>query len=655
MILTRNTHSIKNTALAIVAAMALLACNSGSDAAETTKSAAASAKVEAQATAAQAVENIEFSNYLTRPPEEDVVYFMLPDRFENGDPSNDTGGFPGGKLDHGFDPTHKGFYHGGDLKGLTSRLDYIKDMGASAIWLGPIYKNKPVQGADPWISAGYHGYWITDFTSVDPHLGTNAELKTFVEEAHKRNMKVYLDIITNHTADVISFRECHDPDYKGDNKVTDGCKYRSVADYPYTTKGGVTGPAINDGFMGDEDQHQTAENFAKLTRQDYAYTPYVPEAERDVKVPAWLNDVKYYHNRGETTFEGESGLYGDFAGLDDLFTEHPDVVDGMIEVFKNWISDYKMDGFRIDTTRHVNPNFWKQFLPAMKEHAAEEGILNFYMFGEVYNPDPAALARYTRVDGFDQVLDFGFQSAVFDVVSGKTGTDRFDRFLDADSLYGEATKNGRTQPTFLGNHDMGRFSGMVKLENPSISQEELLERTKLAHGLMMFMRGIPVIYSGSEQGFVSDGNDQSAREDMFPSQTAVYNDNNLIGTNATTAESNFDENHPLYRYIAQTSAIRRDHNALSRGEMIPRLTQKDGPIFVFSRFDPETGHEYVIAANTGAEAQNFNITIDSGSEELQTLLGSCGVWNTRGNVSLELPPFGLSVCRSSTPSTRFGK
>jgi len=617
---THTPSSFKGALIIGAATIALAACGaaSTSTASEASATAQNSQSTPAAATS-QPAENTDFSDYLSRAPEDDVVYFMLPDRFENGDPSNDTGGFPGGKLYHGFNPTHKGFYHGGDLKGLTSRLDYIKGMGASAIWLGPIYKNKPVQGTDPWISAGYHGYWITDFTSVDPHLGTNAELKSFVDEAHKRGMKVYLDIITNHTADVISFRECHDPNYKGDDKVTDGCKYRSLADYPYTTKGGVDGPAINDGFMGDEEHHQTAENFAKLTRQDFAYTPYVPEGEKDVKVPAWLNDVKYYHNRGETTYEGESGLYGDFAGLDDLNTEHPEVVDGMIDIFKGWITDYRMDGFRIDTTRHVNPNFWKQFLPAMKEHAAKEGIPNFYMFGEVF-----------------------------------TGTDRFDRFLDADSLYGEATKKGRTQPTFLGNHDMGRFSGMVKNENPDMSQDELLARTKLAHGLMMFMRGVPVIYSGSEQGFVSDGNDQSAREDMFPSQTAVYNDNDLIGTDATTAESNFDTSHPLYRYIAQTAAIRRAHPALSRGETLPRLTEKDGHIFAFSRFDPNTGHEYLIAANTGSKARSFNVVIDSGSKDLETLLGECGVMKTTGVVSLDVTPFGLTVCRSATPSTRFG-
>jgi len=201
----------------------------------------------------------------------------------------------------------------------------------------------------------------------------------------------------------------------------------------------------------------------------------------------------------------------------------------------------------------------------------------------------------------------------------------------------------------------GRFAGMVKIENPKMDQDELLARTKLAHGLMMFMRGVPVIYSGDEQGFVSDGNDQSAREDMFPSRTAVYNDNDLIGTDATTAESNFDVDHPLYRYIADTAAIRRAHPALSRGEMLPRLTEKDGSLFAFSRFDPETGHEYLIASNTGAEARSVNITVDAGSSNMTALMGACGTMKTTGTVSLDVPAFGLIVCRSATPSTRFGK
>jgi alpha-amylase len=129
----------------------------------------------------------------------------MADRFENGDTGNDRGGIPGDDpLQHGFDPKSRGFYQGGDLKGLFERIDYIQGLGTTSIWLTPSFKNKAVQLEDG-PSAGYHGYWVTDFTQIDPHLGTNEDLRALVDAAHARGMKVYFDIITNHTADVIGY------------------------------------------------------------------------------------------------------------------------------------------------------------------------------------------------------------------------------------------------------------------------------------------------------------------------------------------------------------------------------------------------------------------------------------------------------------------
>ena len=161
----------------------------------------------------------ELSDVRARLPEDELIYFLLPDRFENGDAANDRGGIKGDRLAHGYDPSHKGFYHGGDLKGLIKQLDYLQAMGITAIWLAPVFKNKPVQGPPGQESSGYHGYWVTDFTQVDPHLGTNADFKAFVDSAHGRSMKVYMDIIANHTADVIQYKGC----------PIQACKYRSIA------------------------------------------------------------------------------------------------------------------------------------------------------------------------------------------------------------------------------------------------------------------------------------------------------------------------------------------------------------------------------------------------------------------------------------------
>ncbi|EAQ27856.1 alpha-amylase family protein [Erythrobacter sp. NAP1] len=578
------------------------------------------------------------SSFRDRLPEDEVVYFVLPDRFANGDASNDRGGLTGTALDHGYDPTHKGFYHGGDLAGLTARLDYLEGMGVTAIWFAPIFKNKPVQGPEGQESAGYHGYWVTDFTSIDPHFGTNEEFKAFVDAAHARGMKVYMDIITNHTADVIQYAEGYD--------------YRSLADYPYTRRGGVDSEPINEGFLGDD--VQTAENFAKLTSPDYANVPFVPGAERDAKVPAWLNDPIYYHNRGSTTFSGESSRYGDFAGLDDLYTEHPRVLEGMIDIYASWITRFGIDGFRIDTAKHVNPEFWQSFVPAMLETAEAEGIPNFLIFGEVYSASPNSgyLAQFTRRDGFPAVLDFAFQASMQEAISRGAPTTVIVDMFDGDVNYEGGEEAARAMPTFLGNHDMGRFSTLIKADNPDISQDELLSRVKLGHAMLMTLRGNPVIYYGDEQGFVGDGNDQAAREDMFPSVTDSYNDNALIGTDATTADENFDTAHPLYVLVREFAKVRANHAALRRGKQVTRTYNDTGPgLISFSRFDPETGDEYLLAFNTSSEALSVASTIGYTARKLETLGGSCPAEvSAPGSVALELRPYGWCIARVSETS-----
>lgn len=587
------------------------------------------------ALAALAASPVAAESYRDRTPEQEVIYFVLPDRFANGNESNDRGGITGDRLDHGFDPAHKGFYHGGDLAGLTERLDYIQSLGATAIWLGPIYKNKPVQGSPGNESSGYHGYWITDFTQVDPHFGTREEMKRFVDAAHARGMKVYLDIITNHTADVIKYRECPEND----------CAYRGHADYPYSTRGDAEGERINRGFSGVEEQ--TAENFAKLTSTDYAYTPYVPEGEEDVKVPAWLNDPAYYHNRGDTTFSGESSTFGDFAGLDDLFTENPRVIQGFIDIFGAWIDEFGIDGFRIDTARHVNPEFWQAFVPAMLERAEARGIPNFHIFGEVYDGDPGALARFTRVDGFPSVLDFAFQGTVTDVVAKGAPTARLARMFEADVLYEGGADAAKRLPIFLGNHDMGRFARFVREAHPDASDEEVLKRVILGHAMMFFSRGVPVIYYGDEQGFVGDGGDQDARADMFPSQVATYNDNDLVGTDATTAQANFDRSHPLYRAIAGMAEVRAADPALRSGDQVVRAYGDEPGLFAFSRRLPGGAGETLAVFNTGTKPIVAQVQVDTDSLAWTSLHGPCAATATApGSYRVEVAPLGYLVCKA---------
>ncbi len=576
------------------------------------------------------------SDYRARLPQDEVIYFLLPDRFENGDPTNDRGGLTGGPMVTGFDPTAKGFYHGGDLKGLTKRLDYIQALGATAIWVGPIFKNKPVQGGPGHQSAGYHGYWITDFTQVDPHLGSNADFAALVTAAHGRGMKVYMDIIVNHTADVIQYRECVGK--------TD-CPYRSRADYPYQRRLGTGGAAINPGFLSDG--VRTVDNFARLTRSDYAYTPFVPAAERTVKVPTWLNNVRYYHNRGDTTYRNESSTMGDFVGLDDLMTEDPRVVSGMIDIFGGWIDRYGIDGFRIDTARHVDPEFWTQFVPAMTARAAAKGIPNFHIFGEVSDHEvrPAVLAQHTIVDKLPAVLDFAFRQAIVETVAGTRGTDAFEALFDGDALYAKGFDTAVTLPTFTGNHDDGRFATFVRKAFPQADDAEVLARVKLSNAMLLTLRGVPTIYSGDEQGFVSDGNDQDAREDMFASKVAVYNDNRLIGTTGTTATAHFTQDNPLFEQTAMLARLRTATPALTRGTQTLRAREEKPGLLAISRFDPATAAEVLLAFSTSTTPLVRQVEIGVGATTATTLAGQgCGRVAAPGSLTVTLPPLGYAVC-----------
>ncbi len=565
---------------------------------------------------------------LRAPVTDESFYFVMADRFENGTTANDDGGLGSDRLVSGFDPTHKGFYHGGDLRGLLDRIDYIQDLGTTAIWLTPSFKNKAVQLEDG-PSAGYHGYWITDFTQIDPHLGTNADLRALVEAAHRRGMKVYFDIITNHTADVIDYREGKRPAYVS----KDESPYRDAS-----------------GRVFDDRDYAGTNRFPALDPDvSFPFTPFNPPGSENLKVPAWLNDVTLYHNRGNTTFVGENSLYGDFFGLDDLFTEHPRVVRGLTDVYKTWIRDFGVDGFRIDTMKHVNDEFWQAFAPDVLEYARRQGKREFFMFGEVFDTSRPFTSHFTTRDEVQAVIDFPFQAAAQRFAASSGPTDDLRAFFRDDDWYTDADSNVYQLPTFLGNHDMGRIGHFVRQANPGADDAELVARLRLAHALMYFSRGNPVVYYGDEQGFAGLGGDQSARQDMFPSQVAEYNADDLIGTDATTAVSNFDRRHPLYRSIAALARTAERHPALRDGAHQHRWSS-DGPgIYAFSRIDRREQREYVVALNnaeaertaavpTYLERAGFERVHGDGERRLRTDRG--------GRLELTVPALGAVVYRA---------
>ena len=331
--------------------------------------------------------------------------------------------------------------------------------------------------------------------------------------------------------------------------------------------------------------------------------------EETLKVPSWLNDLTLYHNRGNTTFVGEDSLYGDFAGLDDLFTEDPRVVQGMIDVYETWIRDFGVDGFRIDTMKHVDDAFWQRFGPEVLAYARAHGKREFFMFGEVFDTTKSFTSRFTTQDRMQAVIDFPFQAAAQGFAADSKPADALKGFFEDDDWYTDADSNVYQLPTFLGNHDMGRIGFFVARGNPGATDAEQLARDRLAHELMYFSRGNPVIYYGDEQGFTGSGGDQVARQTLFASQVPQYLDDDLIGTTATHAQENFVPEHPLYRAIGRLDALTERHDALRDGAHQHRYAEPGGTtgVYAFSRIDRRQQREYVVALNNAETAKTAAI------------------------------------------------
>ena len=322
------------------------------------------------------------------------IYFVMPDRYANASTANDTGGLTGPRTKTGFDPTDPAFYHGGDLQGLTGDLQRIKDLGFTALWLTPVLKQRSVRERQRRATTA------TGASTSRPSTRTSAPTRTSptsTAKAHALGLKVYLDVVVNHTADVVQltgtsytdipYRDCH------------GKRFSPAR---YVTAGVSVPEGVDDAARAVRARRATA------TR----------------KKPAWLNDPLNYHDRGNIDF-GSCSItcfeQGDFFGLDDLFTEKPIVSNGLAQIYASWITRFKVDGFRVDTAKHVNAAFFGLWVPKIRAAARAAGIPDFPVFGEVTLNDAVDLSEYVRDRGLPQVLDFPFQQVASAYASGRNG------------------------------------------------------------------------------------------------------------------------------------------------------------------------------------------------------------------------------------------
>ncbi len=513
----------------------------------------------------------------------DLIYFVFPDRYLNGDISNDS--FPG------YNPRETAYFHGGDLKGLTGTcaagdngLARIKKLGFTAVWVTPlVVQQKPTPNG-----AGYHGYWGVDFLNVDPHLGTKADMVAFAECAKKLNLKLILDIVTNHTGDVISYN---------DQKA------------------------------------------------------YISADLANAKNPAWLNDLNNYHNVGPMSNcwgDGPCIQIGDFYGLDDLATEKPVVYNGWADVYSQWIKDYGLSGFRVDTARHVDDDFFKHWSPQINAAAKSVGIDNFTTFGEVWDVNPINLMNYVRRNKIQTVLDFPFQRTAVEFASGYSDASVVENLFAYDDLYTSATSDASNLVTFLGNHDMGRVAKII--ESKRINKaDELLPRTLLGHALMYFSRGIPSVYYGDEVGMIGTGagSDQLARQDMFATKVGIWKTEARVGSKPIGTGDSFaiTDSHPIAKYLKVLAGLRAANPALANASMQIRYA-KEG-LLVLSKKDDAEGREYLVAFNNSTKAIKANITTATSTGGWKALLGKPTVSAKNEVVTLTVPALSTIVLKAN--------
>ncbi len=458
------------------------------------------------------------------------IYQILTDRFFNGDPSNDN-------ADGTFNAAGSTAVHGGDFKGIQQKLDYIQSLGATAIWISPVVKNTAGQ---------YHGYSAQDFYNVDPHWGTLTDLQNFVNAAHARGLQVIDDIVLNHGGDLVYSTDAGYPNYK-------------------------------------------ASGYNMIWRNNSQQ--YAPPFDLNATNPTITS---LFHNFGNIqNFSDPTQLVqGDLRGLDDFKTETTYVRTNMAAIYKYWIDMAGFDGFRIDTTKHVDQGCWQYWCPQLHTEADLLGKPNFFMFGEVEDGSDTDCGVFTGIkDGGayeqDAVVDYPLYFMVNGVFAqANANSQQIENHYNAIAGAYDLPAQYRLV-TFLDNHDQPRFLSSGNANNNVF-------RLNVALAFLYSSRGIPCLYYGTEQGF-NGGASPANREDMF---AGGFESGPSVG-------DNFNETHPIFQLVAKLNNFRRLYPAMSLGTHVNQWNSPNGPgLFAYAR---RLGtQEVFVVFNTSGSSQTLS-------------------------------------------------
>ncbi|HUJ08690.1 MAG TPA: alpha-amylase family glycosyl hydrolase [Verrucomicrobiae bacterium] len=467
------------------------------------------------------------------------IYFIFTDRFNDGDPSNNNVESGRGSP---YAPTDSTGIHGGDFKGIQQKLDYIKSLGATAIWITPI----PLNVGDG--SSAYHGYAAQDFYTLAPHWGTMADLSNMVQAAHARGIKVILDVVCNHAGHLLTSANPGWPNW-------------------------LAPPAgYNLQYINNANQHAF---------------PFNPTNVIPPSLSTIFHTNGYISNFGDT----QQVVLGELDGLDDFATETTYVRTNMMNIYTNWVGRADFDGFRVDTAKHVDYGFWQYWCPQLHQFGVSIGKSNFFMFGEAYDGSEALVGSYTGTEGggpfkFDSMLDYPLYFTINPVFASASGnTKQIEDHYNAISANYDSNAWYRLI-TFLDNHDNPRFLSPGNANNDT-------NRLAVALEFLYTSRGIPCLYYGTEQAFNGSG-DPNNREDMFAGQ---FEQGPSLG-------DNFNETHPLFQLISKLNNFRRLYPALRTGVHNNLWYDPNGPgLFAYSRV--LSNEEVFVCFNTASSSETL--------------------------------------------------
>lgn len=472
--------------------------------------------------------------------DESVIYFMVTDRFFDGNESNNTAS---GAKTYGKD--NAGLYHGGDFAGITQKLDYLEDLGINTIWITPIVENIPgvtvtdTGKEDVPYNAAYHGYWASDFTKLNPTLGTKEEFQTLIDQAHNRGIRIMVDIVVNHAG--------YD------------------TDFPDMIRSG-------DDIVFGSDQKDSLSN------------------------------------------------------LPDFKTEDPAVSAQLVKWQTQWVKDFGIDYFRVDTVKHVENDTWAELKNALTEVDSD-----FKMIGEYAGGGYASNGNTLGTGEMDSDLDFDFNDQATNFVKGNISS--VENFLASRN---SALNNTYMTGQFLGSHDEDGFK--QKLLDGGMKEDAATAASMVAASLQITAKGQPVIYYGEEIGLTGLNN--------YPYQTNRYDfDWTMVNSDNKT-----------YQHYKKMLSIRNAYtDVFARGDRKTILASDENGYDIVSR--SYKGTKLYVGLNIKDVAQTVEIPVsENNGTVLKDLYSGKTYTVSNGKVKVIIPEAtdGGTVVLKNNSSTNGG-